>query len=177
MGKNKEQLIKLACQGDKQALEKLLLICQPDIKRFARRTCSTSEDIEDAVQIALWQLYRKIGMLKMVAAFTSWLFRIVERECYRLFRTRQANKINDEFQLDDLPASYSNIDLKIDFINAITALTLIYRQVFILKDIEEYSSPEVAAKLGITIEAVKSRLHRARTIIKQQIKTPKNADI
>ena len=177
MGKNKEQLIKLASQGDKQALEKLLLICQPDIKRFARRTCSTSEDIEDAVQIALWQLYRKIGMLKTVAAFTCWLFRIVERECYRLFRIRQANKINAEFQLDDLPATHSNIDLKIDLINAITALPLIYRQVFIFKDIEEYSSPEVAAKLGITIEAVKSRLHRARTIIKQQIKTPKNADI
>ena len=48
---------------------------------------------------------------------------------------------------------------------------------FILKDVEEYSSPEVATKLGITIEAVKSRLHRARTIIKQQIKTPKIADI
>ena len=59
MSENREQLIKSACQGDEQALEKLLLICQPDIKRFARRTCSTSEDVEDVVQIALWQVYRK----------------------------------------------------------------------------------------------------------------------
>lgn len=79
MSKNKQQLIELACKGDKQALEKLLVICQPDIKRFARRTCSSSEDIDDAVQIALWQLYRKISMLKTVATFSSWLFRIVER--------------------------------------------------------------------------------------------------
>ena len=71
MSKNREQLIKLACQGDQQAIEKLLLICQPDIKRFARRTCSTSEEVEDAVQFALWQLYRKIGMLKTVATFTG----------------------------------------------------------------------------------------------------------
>ena len=74
MSKNREQLIKLACQGDQQALEKLLLICQPDIKRFARRTCSTSEDVEDAVQIVLWQLYRKIGMLKTVATFQDGYF-------------------------------------------------------------------------------------------------------
>lgn len=79
MSKNKQQLIELACKGDKQALEKLLVICQPDIKRFARRTCSSSEDIDDAVQIALWQLYRKISMLKTVVTFSSWLFRIVER--------------------------------------------------------------------------------------------------
>lgn len=106
MSKNIKQLIKLACQGDQQAIEKLLLICQPDIKRFARRTCSTSEDVEDAVQIALWQLYRKIGMLKTVATFTGWLFRIVERECYRLFKIRRSKTINSDFELDNLPATY-----------------------------------------------------------------------
>ncbi|MBI0029447.1 RNA polymerase sigma factor [Gilliamella sp. B14448G11] len=106
MSKNREQLIKLACQGDQQAIEKLLLICQPDIKRFARRTCSTSEDVEDTVQIALWQLYRKIGMLKTVATFTGWLFRIVERECYRLFKIRRSKTINSDFELDNLPATY-----------------------------------------------------------------------
>ena len=106
MSKNREQLIKLACQGDQQALEKLLLICQPGIKRFPRRTCSTSEDVEDTVQIALWQLYRKIGMLKTVATFTGWLFRIVERECYRLFKIRRSKTINSDFELDNLPATY-----------------------------------------------------------------------
>ena len=159
MSKNREQLIKLACQGDQQAIEKLLLICQPDIKRFARRTCSTSEDVEDAVQIALWQVYRKIGMLKTVATFTGWLFRIVERECYRLFKIRRSKTINSDFELDNLPATYLDMDLKIDLINAIIVLPLIYREVLILKDVQEYSSPEVVAKLGISVQAVKSRLH------------------
>ena len=177
MSKNREQLIKLACQGDQQAIEKLLLICQPDIKRFARRTCSTSEDVEDTVQITLWQLYRKIGMLKTAATFTGWLFRIVERECYRLFKIRRSKTINSDFELDNLPATYLDMDLKIDLINAIIVLPLIYREVLILKDVQEYSSPEVAAKLGISIQAVKSRLHRARTIIKEQINSQKISNI
>ena len=177
MSENREQLIKSACQGNKQALEKLLLVCQPDIKRFARQTCSTSEDIEDAVQIALWQVYRKIGMLKTVATFTGWLFRIVERECYRLFKIRRTNNINSDIEVDNLHAAYADIDLKIDLINAITVLPLIYREVLILKDVQEYSSPEIAAKLGNTVQAVKSRLHRARINIKEQINSPKISNI
>ena len=173
MSKNKQQLIKLACKGDKQALEKLLVICQPDIKRFARRTCSSSEDIDDAVQIALWQLYRKIGMLKTVATFSSWLFRIVERECYRLFKIRNLKNIDSGFDFDSFKIAYTDIDLKIDLINAILVLPIIYREVLILRDIREYSFPEVADQLGINVEAVKSRLHRARMLIKEKINSRK----
>lgn len=51
-------LIEAACAGDERALSQLLRACQPDLRRFARRTCSNSEDAEDAVQVALWQLHR-----------------------------------------------------------------------------------------------------------------------
>ena len=61
------QLIEAARQGDCGAISELLTVCQPDLKRFARRTCSTTEDAEDAVQIALWQLYRKVGLLRCAA--------------------------------------------------------------------------------------------------------------
>ena len=83
------RLIEAACGGDAAAVEQLLVACQPDLRRFARRACSTGEDAEDAVQIALWQLYRKIGALRTAATFATWLFRIVERECYRLLRIRK----------------------------------------------------------------------------------------
>jgi RNA polymerase sigma factor (sigma-70 family) len=82
------RLVEAACGGDAAAVEKLLVVCQPDLRRFARRTCSNRDDAEDAVQIALWQLYRKIGALRTAAAFASWLFRIIERECYRLLHAR-----------------------------------------------------------------------------------------
>jgi DNA-directed RNA polymerase specialized sigma24 family protein len=55
------QLVEAARSGDAAAVERLLVVCQPDLRRFARRACSSAEDAEDAVQIALWQLYRKIG--------------------------------------------------------------------------------------------------------------------
>ena len=116
-------------------------------------------------------------MLKTVATFTGWLFRIVERECYRLFKIRRSKNINSDFELDNLPATNLDMDLKIDLINAIIVLPLIYREVLILKDVQEYSSPEVATKLGISVQAVKSRLHRARTIIKEQINSQKISNI
>ncbi|MDB5967534.1 MAG: polymerase subunit sigma-70, partial [Polaromonas sp.] len=48
------QLVEAAQAGDAQAIEQLLGVCQPDLKRFARRTCASAEDAEDAVQLALW---------------------------------------------------------------------------------------------------------------------------
>ena len=121
------------------------------------------------MQFTLWQLHRKIGTLKTISSFTSWLFRIIERECYRLFKVRQSKNIEARADIDKLSASSSEIDLKIDLTNAIISLPLIYRQVSILRDIQEYSTPEVAEKLGITVEAVKSRLHRARLMVKEKI--------
>jgi len=79
-------LAEAARQGDPGAIAHLLSVCQSDLKRFARRTWATTEDAEDAAQLALWQLYRKIGALRTATTCATWLFRIVERECFRLFR-------------------------------------------------------------------------------------------
>lgn len=169
MTQNTEHLIKAACTGDKQALSELLKVCQPDIKRFARRTCSTSEDIEDAVQIALWQLHKKIGTLRTITTFASWLFRIVERECYRLFKARLPTDRYDESSLENITAPFSDVDLRLDLTNSIITLPPIYRNVLIMRDIEEFTAPEVAERLGISIEAVKNRLHRARAMVKEDL--------
>ncbi|WP_396215430.1 RNA polymerase sigma factor [Gemmatimonas sp.] len=53
-----------ARRGDPGAVLQLVQACQPDLKRFARRTCANTEDAEDAVQFALWQLYRQIDALR-----------------------------------------------------------------------------------------------------------------
>jgi RNA polymerase sigma factor (sigma-70 family) len=170
MLRTKPQLIEAACQGDKAAISDLLTVCQPDLKRFARRTCSTTEDAEDAVQIALWQLYRKIGALRTVATFTTWLFRIVERECYRLYRGKKATEALDELLEQEIPCEPGvPIDLRLDLIRALERLTPSYREVLILRDVHELTAPEVAAQLGLSLEAVKSRLHRARAQVREQL--------
>jgi RNA polymerase sigma factor (sigma-70 family) len=165
-------LIEAACSGDRFAVEQLLVTCQPDLKRFARRTCATSEDAEDAVQAALWQLHRRIGALKMVEAFATWLFRIVERECYRLFRRRAPDRVESAGDaLPELAAPAIPLDLRLDLIAAIAALPAPYRTVLVLRDIDELTAPETASQLGISTDAVKSRLHRARAMVRERLVT------
>ena len=162
-------LVEAACGGDAAAVEQLLVVCQPDLRRFARRACSNSADAEDAVQIALWQLYRRIGALRTATAFASWLFRIVERECYRLLRRRDRldaldRSIEGVLRQEPLPLA-----LRKDLVAAIALLPEPYRTVLILRDIDELTAPEAAGQLGISTDAVKSRLHRARALVREHL--------
>ena len=164
------QLVEAARRGESGAVLELLQVCQPDLKRFARRTCSTTEDADDAVQVALWQLYRRIGALRTVAALAGWLFRIVERECYRLFRGHKDTDALDDIHEAVLPkAAAVPADLRMDLVRAIEHLSPPYREVLILRDLHELTAPEVAAQLGLSVEAVKSRLHRARATVRERL--------
>jgi RNA polymerase sigma factor (sigma-70 family) len=163
------ELIERACTGDTLAVGDLLVACQPDLRRFARRACSNSEDAEDAVQLALWQLHRRIGTLRTVATFATWLFRIVERECYRLFRRRPDAVPLDDALAERLAAPERAHDLRLDLARAIAELPEAYRVVLILRDVDELTAPEVAEHLGLGVEAVKSRLHRARAMVRARL--------
>lgn len=164
-------LVEAARRGDPGAVARLLQVCQPDLKRFARRTCSSTEDVEDAVQVALWQLYRQIGALRTAATFASWMFRIVERECFRLIRGRKRAESLDELGDEAALAAAPRIpqDLQLDLARAIERLSPPYREVLVLRDVHELTAPEVAAHLGLSLEAVKSRLHRARAQVREQL--------
>lgn len=162
-------LIEAAQRGNQKAIVQLLAACQPDIKRFARRTCSHADDAEEAVQAALWQLYRKVGALRTAATFVTWLFRIVERECFRLFRARASLEQAGETEIEALAAPGVPVDLRIDLSRAIAALPPAYRSVLVLRDIDELTAPEVAARLGLTLQAVKSRLLRARAMVRESL--------
>lgn len=164
------ELVEAARRGDPGAVLDLIRVCQPNLARFARRTCSTTEDAEDAVQMALWQLYRRVGALRTVAAFAGWLFRIVERECYRLFRLRKETVPIDEMLEHEAPqAAGVPQDLRLDLARAIEQLEPAYREVLLLRDLHELTAPEVAQQLGLSVEAVKSRLHRSRARIREQL--------
>jgi RNA polymerase sigma factor (sigma-70 family) len=163
------ELIESACAGEPEAIEQVLLQVQPALLRFAHRYCATPQDVEDAVQEGLWIVYQKIASLHAAAAFISWIFTIVRNECYRLLkRTRY---VNDQDQWSDLTADTCEIDadLRHDVAVAIARLPLSYRQVLIMRDIEGRTAPETAAVLGLTIETVKSRLSRARGLLRQTL--------
>jgi len=159
-----EELIEAARQGNEQALTRLLEICQTDLHRYARRNCAT-EDIEEAVQDALLILYRRLGTLRTVATFSSWLFQIVKRACLRRLRRRRATSLDDEIETH-LPDP-TDIELRIDLSRSTVMLPSIYREVVILRDVEGLSAEEAAGEIGISVDAVKSRLHRGRHLIRQ----------
>lgn len=162
-------LIDAAHAGDAAALARLLDLSQRDLRRFARRSCATSQDAEDAVQLALWQLHRRLGALRVLQAFMGWLFRIVERECRRLLRLSQRVEPLDEALQDSLAQPGVPLDLRCDLSRSIAELPPIYRETLILRDIEELTAAEAAQQLGITIEAIKSRLHRARGLLREAL--------
>lgn len=162
-------LVEAAQRGQPDAINALLSACQPDIRRFARRTCNHAEDAEDAVQAALWQLYRKVGALRTAATLATWLFRIVERECFRLFRQRTRLDVESEADIDAVATPGVPLGLRLDLVKAIAALPAPYRVVLVLRDIDELTTPEVAARLGISLQAVKSRLHRARAMVRERL--------
>lgn len=69
-------LLEAARLGDTSALDRLLQVCQPDIRRYAYRHCLAS-DVDDAVQETLLIMTRRLRSLRVVAAFSGWLLQIV----------------------------------------------------------------------------------------------------
>ena len=161
-----QELIEAARQGNEKALVELLAVCQPDLRRYARRNCAT-DDVEEVVQDALLILYRRLGALRTIAAFSSWLFQIVKHACLRRMQRRKATDFEgeDESQLRDP----TNIELRLDLSSLIIALPEIYRDVVILRDVKGLSAEEAADEIGISVDAVKSRLHRGRYLIRQSL--------
>jgi RNA polymerase sigma-70 factor (ECF subfamily) len=161
-------LIAAARGGDADALVSLIAAAQPDIRRYAARNCRAA-DIDDAVQETLLLLYRRVGTLRAVTSFSAWLFSVARRACYRLLRRSMgfAETAADdaEARLVHLPAE----DIRLDLSRAIQSLPEHYREVILLRDIEEFSIDEIAGVLGLTRESVKARIHRARLMIREYL--------
>ena len=165
-----EALLEAARGGDKEAILSLLTLAQPDIRRYAAQACHTSDDINDAVQEALWVLYRRIGTLRTVTAFSGWLFAIVRRECWRLARRVLGKPVDlEEIENSHLFANRPAQELRIDLARAIESLPEHYRAVVLLRDIEELTIDEIANAIGKTRESTKANLHRARLLLREYL--------
>ena len=161
------ELVEAARGGDEQALVSLLAAAQPDIRRYAARNCRMA-DADDVVQETLLLLYRRVGTLRAVASFSGWMFAVARRACLRLLRLGAAKPLDG----DDAAARFVHLrpeDIRIDVSRAIQSLPEHYREVVLLRDIEEMSVDEIAATLELTRESVKARLHRARGMIREYL--------
>jgi RNA polymerase sigma factor (sigma-70 family) len=165
-----------ASAGDAGALEELLREQRTTVVRYAMRLCISPEDAEDAAQEALLALSRYVGALREAAALSSWLFTAVRTHCLRLARRslRKALVRGDPGdELADLAPSAEDqlVDeqLRWRLAAVIAALEPTAREVLLRRDVLGQPAAEVAAELGITVDAVKSRLHRARAEAKSRL--------
>lgn len=165
-----EHLLKAARDGDKDAILSLLELAQPDIRRYATHACQTSEDVHDAVQETLWILYRRLGTLRAISSFSGWLFAVVRRECWRLAQRMLGRPVSVEaIDTEQRLLMRPQLELRIDLARAIQSLPEHYREVVLLRDIDELTIDEIATVLGRTREAVKGNLHRARLLLREYL--------
>lgn len=166
------QLILAAQGGDTVALAALVTGSHPHVQRFAHSLCASPQDAEDAAQEALIILYRKIGTLRATAALASWMFRIVRNECLRRSKPvrgpgpaveRVATSAEDDV-LQRLEAER--------VASAVASLPEDQRRILIMRDIQGLPGQAVADYLGLSIAAMKSRLHRARSAVRRLLEEP-----
>lgn len=162
------ELVQSAHHGDPAAIASLLAISQPDIRRYARRTCRI-DDVDDAVQESLWLISRRIGTLRKLASFSAWLFEIVKRQCLRLARRDFGHADIDDVENNLAFANRPEHDLRIDLVRAIQSLPEHYRLIVLMRDVEELTINEIAASLNLSRESVKARLHRARSLLREYL--------
>ncbi|MER5809369.1 sigma-70 family RNA polymerase sigma factor [Streptomyces sp. NPDC002033] len=179
-------LVAAAQRGDAEALTALVYGSYPHVQRFARTLCATPQDAEDAAQEALIILYRKIGMLRASGALASWMFRIVRNECLRRTRAllpRGTAAAQGRHEPPDAYEAYEaggtarsaeeDVLLRLEAERvgaAVAALPADQRQVLVMRDIQGLPGRTVADRLGLSTAAMKSRLHRARSAVREALR-------
>ena len=168
-GWGNDQLIWLAQQGNQAAINALVSGAHPHVTRFAHTLCSSPQDAEDAAQEAIIILFRKIGTLRATAALASWMFRIVRNECLRLSRSTQSAQIvawPPEREAGQIESAEERVFRRLEAERVATAIGQLPQAqlaVLIMRDIQGLSGRDTAHALGLSLPAMKSHLHRART--------------
>ncbi len=152
--------------GDRPALERVLTQSRQDLRRYAEYHCAIN-DVEDAVQESLCLIARKLGDLRQLEAYASWLFRIVKRECNRLKRALRHLVLQPVPEELEGPHHPPPSGLERDIARVLHALPAHYREILLLRDLEGLSINELSEQLHLHREAAKARLHRARSLARE----------
>ena len=142
--------------------------------------CGNREDAEDVLIEALLKAYRHLDQLRDSGAFRAWLAQIAKRVCWQLKEREsllpllQLSALEDEGR--EIPgreitpeARMARRQMKQFLDDAVARLPEHYRSVYVLRDIDDESGDEVANKLGISRAAMKSRLYRARELVRAHL--------
>lgn len=164
-----------AVGGSDEALATLIRVYHDRVYRFGRSVCRDHFDADDAVQEAFIKLARRPDVQRDQGVL-SWLMSVVRNTCLRMLRrfarsqpllTERSLEHNESTPLPD--ALLDRFRLVQEVHHAIATLSLEYRKVLILRDLEGLPGEEVARMLQLTEAAMKTRLHRARQMLRERL--------
>jgi RNA polymerase sigma-70 factor, ECF subfamily len=178
------QLLERAREGDRAALEALLARHQPRVYRFGLQMCRDEEDAKDVLQDTLLAVARTVKDFRGASSVSTWLYAIARSFCIKKRRRSrfapereesldarepgtEALQVADEGRPPDEALAGRQVEAALE--RAIAGLDPMYREVLVLRDVEGLTAPEVAEVMGLTVEAVKSRLHRARVAVRAAV--------
>ena len=158
-------LVSRAQAGRLDAFEELVRRHRLGAYRVALRMLGDESDAEDATQDAFVQAWRNLDRFRADAAFSTWMYRIVTNRCLNMLRARRRTEPLPEDR--EAPASrpdrIAEGRWQVEQLQrAIGRLTPEQRAPLVLRELQGCSYEEIAEVLGLSISAVKSRLHRAR---------------
>src|SRR5215471_2378648 len=149
------------------------------VYRQMLRVCGNREDAEDVLIEALFRAYRHLDKLEHPEAFRTWLASIGRRVCWRLKRREAVLPLIQLSQMEggfEIPSTTPTPDAQWDAMqmkqlleSALQSLPEGNRRVYEMRDLENQPGEKVAEALGISPAAMKSRLHRARALLRERL--------
>lgn len=175
-----ERELVLRCQnGDVDAMGTLVTQYQQWVYNIAYGMLGHREDAQDVAQDTFLSVWENIGGFKFRSRFSTWLYRIVTNKCLNLIDKHQRRK-TDPMEIDDsqpwvpldtvTPEQVLLRKERKEIVHAALAkLKASYREILVLRELQELSYEEISEILGCTLGRVKSRLHEARKALKKEL--------
>jgi RNA polymerase sigma-70 factor (ECF subfamily) len=164
--------VKRAQAGDPAALEAVLEGLAPSVRRFGMRMCKNPHDADDVLQDTLLSIATHLPEFEGRSSLSSWVFALTRTACARKRRGLK----NQPPVADDADARHhegpspedhaADRELGGALGRALDGLPDDQREVILLRDVEGLSAAEAAEAVGISVDALKSRLHRARAALR-----------
>lgn len=178
-------LIKESKRGNRNAFGRLVNLYIPRIQRLSRSVCSgLPAEAEDVFQEAFLKALKNIRQFKEQSDFGTWLYRIASNLCWKRFREKKMKPVvpfvtsredRTEWELPDrLPTPDVHAEkneLRCIIGTALESLPEDFRSVLLMSDLNDWSNARIGKELGLSVAAVKSRLHRARSLLKKSLLT------
>ena len=177
-----EKLIEDAVQGNKYALTELVKKYEQTVYNFAFKICRDKERAEHTMQETFLSMIKSLKQFSGRSKLSTWLYTIVSNHCLMLARSQKKNEIaaieNEDGLIDEKYVSdwkftpdklAENNELRDLLDDAIKKLPYDYRIVFLLRDVEGLSTSETGEIVNLSVPAVKSRLHRARAFLRNEL--------